>query len=219
MEKLKSSKIRAYQEYRLGQVSKKGPIQPATVNRETALLSSAINYARREWDWDIPNPVVGRLLQEPEGRVRHLSLSEVAMLIRLAQAHTPHLADFIELGVQTGCRKQELLGLEWDRVDFDNNRFYLEGQHTKSGKRRSVPLNDRARLVLERRRFFVSNTVRHPVGSFPMSTGIASKMSNAHFVLFVIRLVSKTFAFTIYATLVRLLRFRKVFHLRRFVTY
>ena len=154
MEKLKSSNIRAYQEYRLGQVSKKGPIQPATVNRETALLSSAINYARREWDWDIPNPVVGRLLQEPEGRVRHLSLSELAMLIRLAQAHTPHLADFIELGVQTGCRKQELLGLEWDRVDFDNNRFYLEGQHTKSGKRRSIPLNDRARLALERRRLF-----------------------------------------------------------------
>ena len=54
MEKLKGSKIRAYQEYRLGQVSKKGPIQPATVNRETALLSSAINYARREWDLNRP---------------------------------------------------------------------------------------------------------------------------------------------------------------------
>jgi hypothetical protein len=81
MNELNAIDIRRYQEHRLHQVSVKGPVQPSTVNRETALLSSAINYAKTEWDWDIPNPVAGRLLTEPEGRDRHLSLEELVMLI------------------------------------------------------------------------------------------------------------------------------------------
>jgi hypothetical protein len=34
--------------------------EPGTINRELGLLSAAINYARIEWDWDIPNPAQGR---------------------------------------------------------------------------------------------------------------------------------------------------------------
>ena len=30
-------------------------VRNATINREIALLSSAINYAIREWDWELPN--------------------------------------------------------------------------------------------------------------------------------------------------------------------
>ena len=37
------------------------------------------------------------------------------------------VADFIELAVQTGYRKQELLGLEWERVDLTGELFYLQG--------------------------------------------------------------------------------------------
>jgi len=143
---LKASDVRSYQDWRLSQTSFKGPVKPSTVNRETAVLSTAINYAKREWDWEIPNPVTGRKLSEPEGRDRHLSLSEVAALVTVAERRTPYLADFIELAIHTGCRKQELLGLEWDRVDLKRGLFYLEGVHTKSGKRRSIPINETARL-------------------------------------------------------------------------
>ena len=156
MQDLKGSDVREYQQCRLKQVSPKGPVKPATVNRETALLSSAINYARTELDWDIPNPVIGRALAEPEGRDRHLSFAQLTTLIRTARSKYLYLADFIELAVQTGCRKQELLGLEWERVDLTRELFYLQGQHTKSGKRRSIPINQTARAVLVRRLAFRS---------------------------------------------------------------
>ena len=70
---------------------------PATINRELGLLSSAINYARREWEWNIPNPVEGRKLQAPEARIRWLTQAEAAALILVAEAEpmAPHLADFI----------------------------------------------------------------------------------------------------------------------------
>jgi len=128
----------------------------ATINRDLALLSTAINYANREWDWDIPNPVRGRKLKESEGRTRHLSREEFDRLIDVAgkEPHARHLPDFITLAVHTGCRANELLGLEWSRVDLSSGLIFLEGRHTKAGKRRSVPLNQSARrAVLSRARF------------------------------------------------------------------
>lgn len=122
----------------------------STINRELSVLSAAINYARREWEWEIQNPVSGRKLREPEGRVRWITRVEAQALIAAAQRepNTPHLADFIRLALHTGCRKGELLGLDWWRVDLQAGLIHLEAQHTKSGKRRSIPLNKKARAAI-----------------------------------------------------------------------
>ena len=59
--------------------------------------------------------------------------------------------DLVDLAIQTGCRRKELLELEWDRIDWKNNEIILEAKHTKSAKARKVPLNPSARSVLIRR--------------------------------------------------------------------
>lgn len=125
-------------------------VSASTINRELCVLSAAINYARKEWEWDIPNPVPGRKLREPDGRVRWITRAEAAALMRAAEGerNAPHLADFIRLALHTGCRKGELLGLEWRRVDLQAGLIHLEAQHTKTGKRRSVPLNGDARAAM-----------------------------------------------------------------------
>lgn len=131
-------------------------VGPATINRELDVLSAAINYARFKRDWNIPNPVTGMSLKEPEWRLRWISRNEADVLIREAEkdCKSVHLADFIRLALNTGCRKNELLGLSWDRVDLHDDRLFLEGTHTKSGKRRVVPLNVEARgAMLNRFRF------------------------------------------------------------------
>jgi integrase len=160
LNRLRASDIRAYVEAR------KPVVKPARVNRELGLLLAAINYyARREWDWDIPNPVSGRKLREPEGRARWISRSQSEALIRAAEAESnaPHLADFIRLTLHTGCRKQELLGLEWARVNLSANLFYLEAQHTKTARRRSIPLNQSAKaVILNRARFRAKNCPGSP---------------------------------------------------------
>lgn len=117
---------------------------PATINRDLAFLSAAINYANKEWDWTLPNPVKGRKLKEPEGRVRWISHDEAERLIAVAESEyrCPYLGDMIRVALHTGCRAEELKGLEWSRVDLDARLIILESQHTKAGRRRSVPLND-----------------------------------------------------------------------------
>jgi integrase len=128
----------------------------STINRDLALLSSAIGYANTEWDWRLPNPVSGRKLPEPEGRVRWITMDEADRLIAAAgkARRTQFLADFITVALYTGCRKEELLGLEWQRVDLKQGLIHLEARHTKAGKRRSVPLCREARTALLRRAGF-----------------------------------------------------------------
>lgn len=108
-----------------------------TINREIGLLSSAVNYANREWEWNLHNPASMCKQREPEGRVRWLMKAEAASLLRAADQdkRSQHLVDSIRLALNAGCRKGELLGLEWRRVDLKAELIYLEAHHTKNGKR------------------------------------------------------------------------------------
>ncbi|HHL71914.1 MAG TPA: site-specific integrase [Bacteroidetes bacterium] len=128
----------------------------STINKEIGLLSAAINYARREWGWEIDNPATGCRQREPEGRVRWITRKDAAALIEAASADTraKHLPDFIRLAVNTGCRKGELLGMEWKRIDLQAGIIHLEAEHTKTGRRRAVPMNKEARAaIISRARF------------------------------------------------------------------
>ncbi len=151
MQEISPARLRVYIEARRDE-----GVTDSTINREMALLSAAINYANTEWEWALPNPVRGRLLAEPEGRVRWISREEANRLLDAAKKalRVPFLAEFIALGLYTGCRKEELLGLEWSRVDLRENLIHLEAQHTKAGRRRSVPLCQGAREALLRQASF-----------------------------------------------------------------
>lgn len=153
MHDLKAKEIRAYIRER-----EDDGVSPSTINRELAAMSSAINHCNREHEWELPNPVKGRMVRESEGRERYLTYGEIGRLVTTArqQKNGDLLADFILLAVNTGCRRNEMLGLEWGRVDLASDQpvLRLEGRHTKSGKRRTVPLNDEARNALMRRKAF-----------------------------------------------------------------
>ena len=111
----------------------------------------AINYANTEWDWGLTNPCQGKRLPESAGKTVFLSREDATSLIKAVDRQAPHLVDLIDLAVQTGCRRKELLELEWDRIDWQKNEIILEACHTKSAKARRVPLSPSARGVLIRR--------------------------------------------------------------------
>lgn len=134
---------------------KKEGAAASSINKEIGLLSRALNYANREWGAALANPVQGLKQREPEGRVRWLTRSQAAALVAAAGRLGPragHLPDLITLALHTGMRKGELLGLEWTRVDLEHGLIYLEARHTKSNKRRSIPINAAARAALRARR-------------------------------------------------------------------
>ena len=112
----------------------------ATINRYMAALSVALSYAVRELEWMENNPVFKiSKLPEPRGRVRYLSDTEREnLLVAVKNAKNPYLYPAVLLGITTGARKMEILGLKWADVDFSAQRAILHD--TKNKERRAIPL-------------------------------------------------------------------------------
>lgn len=126
------------------------PAKDATIAKELLLLSAAVRHARSEWGWTIENPVSGRVPRMSKGQPKWLRPDEVEKL-KAAVRRSQHLADFIELGLVTGMRCEEMLSLEWSRVDFGGRLILFDADDQKSGVPGSIPLNNRAIAVLRKR--------------------------------------------------------------------
>lgn len=126
-------------------------VSDATVNKELFLLSAAIRYWNDQHDENLPNPVKGRTYGQGQGRIRWATRKEIDAL-KAAAPRAGWFADFVELSVQTGLRRGELLALDWFRVDLANELIYLEPEHQKNRTRASVPMTKKAKAILKRRR-------------------------------------------------------------------
>lgn len=121
---------------------------PNTVRLDLAVISHLYSVAKSEWGFDgIGNPLNQIKLPKPTGgRTRRLELSEKEKLIE-ALSETQEVKTIVQLAIETGMRRSELLSIEWDNVDLEN-RFVLLPD-TKNGDSRAVPLSTRALMILE----------------------------------------------------------------------
>ena len=122
---------------------------PATVSRYMASLSVVYSTAINEWGWLEVNPVkkVAKP-SEPRGRARFLSDDERERLLKACQeCPNPILFTIVVVALSTGARKNEILTLKWQNIDFERNVIRLE--NTKNGERRALPLVAKAYDLLE----------------------------------------------------------------------
>lgn len=120
----------------------------STVLRELCDLSHLFNVAKK--DWGIPltsNPA--KLVRRPavaKGRDRRLTTIEIKQLIA-ALAETNEMVAIVQLAIETGMRRSEILAMTWSNVDIKNR--YVVLPDTKNGDLRAVPLSRRAIELLE----------------------------------------------------------------------
>jgi integrase len=125
--------IAQYERRRVGQVS------AFTVRNELTVLRHMLRLARR-WGYLEQVPDI-ELPKKPEDRQRYLEQEEITALLKTcAKSKNPYLHAIVTLALNTGMRKSELLGLEWERVNLSTSQLTL--YRTKSGKPRSVPVNE-----------------------------------------------------------------------------
>jgi integrase len=118
----------------------------ATVSKEMGILKSAYRYAIR-WGWANKNPIAGiSLNQEGEGRLRWLTHDEES---RLLLASPPWLHDFVIVGVDTGLRRANLVGLQRAWVYSDGKLLIIPRQNIKLKKIPvTIPLTTRAACII-----------------------------------------------------------------------
>ena len=120
-------------------------VSSSTINRELYMLSKAFNLAVKEWEWLSENPV-SKVSKEREDneRDRWLSYDEETKLLGEC---SDWLRDITNFGLHTGLRQDELLSLEWSRVDFSRKTILI--RKTKNGKPKTLPLNRVALDILK----------------------------------------------------------------------
>jgi site-specific recombinase XerD len=117
---------------------------PSTVNRELYMLSKAFNLAVKEWEWLKDNPV-SRVQKERENNEVDRWLTEVEER-RLLDNSPDWLRKIIVFALNTGLRQDELLSLEWSRVNLLRKTILI--QKTKNNKPNTLPLNSIAMNVI-----------------------------------------------------------------------
>ena len=70
----------------------------------------------------------------------------------LLGAASPWLRDLVTAALETGCRRGELLSLQWSQVRWQENTLLLPADKTKTGEARAVPMTARLKEVLNGRR-------------------------------------------------------------------
>jgi integrase len=140
---LKPVHVAHYRDDRLRQISS------ASVKRELQILSHAISVAMRDWGHNLPsNPCQQiRMPADGKGRDRRLVDDECDRLLLACKAsENLYLAPLVELAIETGMRRGELLSMKWENVHLDQSFVHLP--ITKNGDSRDVPLSSRAKDIL-----------------------------------------------------------------------
>jgi integrase len=123
-------------------------------NRDLALLRAVFNWAVLgglvpRSPFRVGDVAAVRLARE-EARSRRLQGSEPERLL----AGAGGLSDLITAALETGCRKGELLSLQWHQVRFSPRaEIYLPAGKTKAKKDRRVPISSVLLPVLMRHRY------------------------------------------------------------------
>lgn len=121
----------------------------ATINKKMRYLRGAFNKAVRR-SYLVKNPMVGWSWEREDRKPpRVLTDDEESRLLETTETKYGYRWwAFIYVALRTGGRRGELLGLTWDRVDFDDSRIHFA--NTKGHKDRFVPVNDDVIRVLRK---------------------------------------------------------------------
>ena len=152
----------AYRILRRGEGAK-----PATINMEQAIMSKVFSLAVREWEWLKENPV-SKVPKEKENNERDRWLTGEDEK-RLLEDSPQWLRDIIVFNLHTGLRQSELLCLQWNRVNLFNKTIII--QESKSGKPRTIPLNQVAIAVLVQK-----SKVRNLKNDFAFLSSVGTKI-------------------------------------------
>jgi integrase len=145
--------VSAYSAERLRQV------KPSSLNRELDILRHAFHVAKRSWDIPLSTNVFADVTR-PKGalpRERRLQPGERDRLLAAAsRCHNTSIPVLIELALETGMRRGELLRAQWIDVSFARRTLHIP--LTKNGHPRTIPLSSGALRLFENLRDTATTT-------------------------------------------------------------
>lgn len=126
------------------------PLAPKTVRHIGTLLYTVLSDADRLGVLRIPHPMANRRVLLPKlPKRRPAVLDEAKLQMLFDRARNTRLYTFIVLAASTGCRRGELLALEWTDLDMGTGLLSISKslEQTKAGLRIKSPKSEEPRRL------------------------------------------------------------------------
>lgn len=110
--------------------------KPATINKRIGGIKTLVSYLE---DLELINHIdfKVRKLKEVKPKIETVNLNDLQkLIIHLRDHHTVQHQLIVELMLQTGVRRTELLNITRDNINLEENTIFLE--RTKSGNTRNI---------------------------------------------------------------------------------
>lgn len=124
-------------------------VKSGTVRRELDILRRAFAAASKEWDIPVRNVFAEAARPKAaDPRDRRFKNGEREMLRdAMTKCRNPWIPILVELAVETGMRRGEILSAKWEDVSWDERTLHIP--HTKNGHARTIPLSSAALALLK----------------------------------------------------------------------
>ena len=159
LDKLSSSAIATFRDRRL-------PDGARATHYDLTLIRHCLNIATHEWGLILPSNPVDFIKMPPTSkpRQRRLNKGEYECLEQASHLTlNPHIWPIVVFAIETGMRRSEILGLNWDNISLERQLAYLP--LTKNGTSREVPLSKKAVQVLINQRSREDTPTPFPVNA------------------------------------------------------
>ena len=124
----------------LRQIQKDRNLKKSSLNRYLALISGVFTYAvKRKYLKDNPARDVQRFKESDASK--DFKCFNNAEIVKILDACNTRFRVFVMTAIYTGLRRGELIGLQWQDIDFDNNTITVARSYD------TVPKSKKARIV------------------------------------------------------------------------
>jgi len=150
-------------------------LSTTSANRLLVIIKTVFNQELRKYQ----NPCDGINLNREESRERFLKPGELPLFFKaLDDQETPdYLRDLVYLGLYTGARKANLLGMRWADIEFDMAIWTIPAAMSKNRSSMTVPIIPAALEILSRR---WSENQEQPTPSTFVFPSISPKSRTGH---------------------------------------
>ena len=117
-----------------------------TLNIEIRVLNTLINQAKSLGKLYVDYNFKFKQVRTPDtDQPLWLRSGQVKLLLT---HHDPKFTRFMQFALQTGCRRNEILGIQWSDTDLPRRQIVVRGEIGKMGKRRTIPISDTLAEIL-----------------------------------------------------------------------
>lgn len=148
--KLKITDLTTSHVERVKKEMEKGGKKPQTIKHALMLLKRMLSYGEKKGLCVKPAPtqLLIELPHVDNKKTEIMTKEQQNAFLEALKDEEPLAAAFLHIALLTGIRRNALLALRWDDLNFQENFIILRGENAKSQKTQIIPMGHKVRDIL-----------------------------------------------------------------------